>query len=147
MSTYPRYTDEFRASAVLMAEAAGYPDKPGALSRVARHLSIPRQTLQRWARGTQNPPPHELVTVKKKGLVELLDAVAFGAVSEVQRRIENNEVDLVSIPQLMTAAGIAIDKHQLLTGNATERTENTNVNVTWTHVDYRADLPGEDKAE
>lgn len=110
----PQYTDVFRASAILLLEAAGWPNTKGALTRAAKHLRIPRQTLQRWAHETRNPPPPELVTVKRMEITELLDAIIYGAASEVKRRIDANELDETTTPQLMTTAAIAIDKKQLL---------------------------------
>ena len=117
-----RYTDQYRASAVLMLEAAGYPDRPGALMSVSNHLHVPHATLSRWARSIQNPPPPELVHEKRLDVVaELTDllgltlAAAKGTVNEASNK------------ELATAIGIYIDKLQLLSGKPTERQE---VNVT-----------------
>jgi hypothetical protein len=121
MAKQPRYDDEFRASAVLMLEAAGYPTEKGALARVARHLGINHQTLLRWARGQQNPPPPQLVQGLKRDIVDLLDDIIYGVAYEVKRRIDANELDEVGLPHLMTALGIGVDKKQLLTGKPTER--------------------------
>lgn len=115
----PQYTDEFRTSAVLMLEAAGYPSVLGALNRVSNHLGIPRQTLQRWARGTRNPPPPEMVTLTRRDIVDLLDDIIYGSAGEVKARIDNGELDSVTLPQLMTVSAIAIDKKQLLTNAPT----------------------------
>lgn len=115
----PRYDDEYRASAILMLEAAGWPNTPGAMSRVARHLGLNRQTLARWAHGQQNPPPPQLVSGLKRDITELLDDIIHGAASEVKRRIDASELDDTTLPQLMTAMGIAVDKRQLLTGKPT----------------------------
>jgi transposase-like protein len=48
-----RYNDDFRASATLMLEAAGYPGRDGALSQVSGHLSVPRSTLRGWFTGAK----------------------------------------------------------------------------------------------
>lgn len=119
----PRYTDEFRASAILMLEAAGWPNTKGALARVARHLGINHQTLTRWAHGQQNPPPPQLVLGLKRDIVELLDDIIYGVAAEVKRRIDADELDETSLPQLMTALGIGVDKKQLLRGEPTEISE------------------------
>jgi len=71
-----RYDDKFRANAVIMLEAAGWPDEKGALTRVANHLKIPLTTLSRWAQEHRNPPPTEVVTEKKGDLVALLKSEA-----------------------------------------------------------------------
>lgn len=105
-----------------MLEAAGYPDRPGALMSVSNHLHVPHATLSRWARSIQNPPPPELVHEKRLDVVaELTDllgltlAAAKGTVNEASNK------------ELATAIGIYIDKLQLLSGKPTERQE---VNVT-----------------
>lgn len=117
-----RYTDQYRASAVLMLEAAGYPDKPGALMSVANHLKVPHATLSRWARAIQNPPPPELVHEKKLDMVaELLDLLGLTFTAA------KNTVGEATNKELATAIGIYIDKLQLLSGKPTERQE---VNVT-----------------
>jgi len=113
-----RYDDDFRAAAVLMLEAAGYPGREGALSHVAGHLSVPHSTLSRWFRSVQNPPPPNLVLKKRLNLVEELTdllglsiGAAKGAVNEAGYR------------ELATGIGILVDKIQLLTGQPTWRGE------------------------
>lgn len=117
-----RYTDDFRASAVLMLEAAGYPGKEGALSQVAGQLGVPRSTLQGWFNGTRNAPPPELRHKKKLDLVEAIrDELA--AIFPALEGPRNN----ATYRELVTAVGILTDKLQLLTGQPTERQE-LNVN-------------------
>jgi transposase-like protein len=115
-----RYTDDFRASAVVMLEAQGYPDNPGALTVVASHLHIPHQTLSRWAREAQNPAPPELVQEKRADLKELLRAEIDAAL----KAMPGVRPD-ASYRDLVTASGIMIDKLQLLEGNPTERQDVT----------------------
>ena len=67
-----QYSDEFRASAVVMLESQGYPDVTGALSAVASHLHVPARTLSRWYRRENNPPPDNLVREKSGDLAALL---------------------------------------------------------------------------
>ena len=57
MTKRKRYTDKFRAGAIVMLEANGYPDKKGALATVSNHLSVPQATLHRWFHGKNNPAP------------------------------------------------------------------------------------------
>ena len=113
-----RYSDEFRSSAVLMLEAAGYPEKQGALMMVANHLSMPQATLSRWARNIQNPPPPEMVHEKRidfvaelKDLLGISISAAKGAAPDAGYR------------ELVTGIGIVVDKLQLLTGQPTWRGE------------------------
>jgi transposase-like protein len=115
-----RYTDEFRASAVLMLEAAGYPNTEGALSRVAMHLNVPARTLSRWFNGEQNPPPDQSVTIKRRDLREMLQDILYGFSAEVLRRIDANELEDVPLNQIMQGLGISFDKNQLLHNKPTE---------------------------
>jgi hypothetical protein len=117
MGTRKRYDDKYRASAVVMLEAAGFPDRKGALSHVSRHLGVPIPTLKRWATGAQNPAPNDLVTKNRIELGDLLDseiAAAFEAAKEVRSE--------ASYRDLMTGIGILVDKRQLLRGEPTQTT-------------------------
>lgn len=114
----PRYDDEYRASAVLMLEAAGYPDRKGALSTVASHLGVPARTLSRWHNGEQNEAPDKLVTEKRIDLVaELTDLLGLSL------NAARSTVGEATYRELMTGVGILVDKVQLLTGQATARAE------------------------
>lgn len=103
-----------------MLEAAGYPQTKGALQRTAEHLHVPAMTLGRWFRRSNNPPPNELVTEKRGDLKDFvrseLNAI-FGDMPIVRAD--------ASYKDLATAAGILIDKLQLLENKPTE-----NVNLT-----------------
>jgi transposase-like protein len=114
----PRYTDDFRAQAIALLQANGWPDKKGALVKTAASLDIAHQTLSRWAMKVQNPPPPELVQEKSADLATVirteLDAI-FLSLPHVRSTANYKE--------LMTGVGILIDKLQLLQGNPTERHE------------------------
>jgi transposase-like protein len=117
VATRPRYDDKFRASAVVMLEAAGYPDRKGALSQVSKHLGVPIPTLTRWVTGAQNPAPNDLVTKNRIELSDLLDTelvAAFEAAKGVRSE--------ASYRDLMTGIGILVDKRQLLRGEPTQTT-------------------------
>ncbi len=116
--TKRRYNDEFRTSAVLMLEAAGYPGKEGSLAQVSKHVSVPRSTLQGWFNGTRNPPPPDMRHEKRIDLLSAIQtelAYIFPAMAD--RRQD------ASYRELVTAAGILIDKLQLLSGKPTWRGE------------------------
>ena len=117
-----RYDDKFRASAVVMLEAAGYPGKEGALMEVARHLGMPHNTLRNWYHAERNPPPSELRQHIKKSLVEMLDDIAYKLVGAMPSKI----ID-ASLQQTATSLAIVIDKYQLLTGQPTWRIELKNL--------------------
>lgn len=87
----------------------------GALSRVAMQLEIPIMTLSRWAKGTQNPPPNELVNVKKADIADLLEQEIY-AILDVLPEKRNR----ASYSQLVIGAGTFIDKVRLLRGLPTE---------------------------
>lgn len=117
MARTPRYSDDFRASAVLMVEAEGYPAKKGAVKRVADHLGIEERTLRRWVTGASNPPPDTAVRVKRLDLRKVISDELRGIFDEMGRARED-----ASYRDLATAAGIFIDKLQLLNGDPTANT-------------------------
>ena len=122
-----RWTDEERATAVLMLEAAGYPERKGALTHVADNLHIPATTLRRWHLGINNPPPAE--TVKKKR-VDLRNALR----DEIQAAFQemgSARAD-ASYRDLGTVLGILFDKLQLLNGDSTA---NTNQRISIEYID------------
>jgi len=119
MAKRKRYSDDFRASAVLMLEAAGYPDHEGALSQVSRHLGVPLSTLSRWFKGTSNPPPSKIVNEKKADLAALIDKVLFGFAEELVRRSEQGELADEPLNHVTQGYGIAFDKKQLFSGQPT----------------------------
>ena len=97
-----------------MLEAAGYPDQKGALVAVAKNVKIPYQTLSRWARGVQNPAPHQVVHEKKVTLIDLLES----EIRAIYAEMPNARSD-ASYRDLGTVNGILHDKLQLLTGGPT----------------------------
>jgi transposase-like protein len=113
-----RYSDEFRASAVVMLEAAGYPHTKGALMRVAGQLGVPAMTVSRWFRGTRNPPPNKMVSEKTLDLVAAIRSEIAAIVPELG--LTRGDADYKT---LVTALAILTDKLQLLEGKPTERTE------------------------
>ena len=108
------YTDKFRASAVVMLEAQGYPDRKGSLTAVANHLSIPLSTLKGWYDATRNPPPTNMRNEKKGDLVAMLRS----EVSSILERMEDVR-DEATYQQLAVATGILLDKLQILEGKPT----------------------------
>lgn len=110
-----RYDDKFRANAVVMLEAAGYPNQKGALSQVSQYLNVPATTLHGWASAKHNPVPADVRTEKKGEIVELLRAEIRAALAEAERaRPDANYRDLI------TGVGIMTDKLQLLSDEPTE---------------------------
>lgn len=113
-----RYSDEFRANSIIMLEASGYPDRPGALMETAKYLKIPHATLSRWANGKRNPPPPEMVQIKKEEIIAMLKGEIRGALEEMPKARQDADYK-----ELATSVGIMVDKMQLLDGEPTARTE------------------------
>lgn len=109
-----KYDDKFRASAVVMLEAAGYPGKEGALTQVAKRLSVPHNTLRGWYHSEHNPPPSQLRQEKKGDLLDWIEEELAGIFSDMPGKREE-----ASYRDMGTVAGILMDKKQLLTGNPT----------------------------
>jgi hypothetical protein len=105
-----------------MLEAAGYPGRVGALSQVASHIKVPESTLRGWFSGAHNPPPAKVRAEKRFDLLEAIQ----GELAAIFPAMANRRED-ATYKELATAAGILVDKEQLLTGQPTERQE---VNVT-----------------
>jgi transposase-like protein len=117
MAKRKRYDDEFRASAIVMLEAAGYPNTPGALAKVASHLKMPAPTLHRWFHEKNNPAPSELVNIKKGDMANALEEVAWKLLDSMA---DSEAIADAPLQQRATAYGIAIDKMRLLRGLPTE---------------------------
>lgn len=117
-----RYDDKFRASAVVMLEAAGYPDRKGALEKAAKACKAPESTLRGWYNETHNPPPAKLRAEKKLELADLLKNELGG----IFRDMPGARPD-ASYRDLGTVAAIFIDKLQLLEGKPTLIVELTNL--------------------
>ncbi len=116
MAKQNRYTDDQRAAAILMLESEGWPERKGALQRVADYLEIPAVTISRWARGKQNPPPDQLVARKRLNLKREIRNELLAIFPELAKARPD-----ASYRDLGTIAAILIDKLQLLENKPTER--------------------------
>ena len=127
MAKRKQYTDEFRASAVLMLASQGWPDRKGSLTKVANHLSIHPRTLSRWANGENNPPPDKVVNSKKRDMLSEIESLQYLILGEMHNAVEDAPLN-----QLATSYGILTDKHRLLSG---ESTDNNAVKIQITYAD------------
>jgi hypothetical protein len=110
-----RYTDEERASLVVMLEAEGYPGKLGALQKVATYAQVSPDVLRRWFNGKQNPPPDELVGHKKIDLsVAINDELSSIFLEMGAKRAD------ADYRALGTVMGILFDKKMLIEGKPTQ---------------------------
>lgn len=112
-----RYTDEQRATLLAMLEMEGYPDKVGALQRVANYAQIKPNVIRRWWQAKQNPPPHKLVTRKKRELADLFEDVAH---KYLNHALNDETIESVPGQAAVVAAATATDKMRLLRGLPTE---------------------------
>lgn len=108
-----QYSDKFRAGIVAMLQSEGYPVTKGALVTVSKYCGVPSMTISRWFKATQNPAPNELVTEKKEELADLFENAAR---VYIRHAVTPDVVEQVAGQAAMTAAGIAVDKMQLLRG-------------------------------
>jgi transposase-like protein len=147
----PTYDNQFKAGCITLMLGANYPEDRYALTRVADRTGVTRRTLYRWwdlyhgdpdAVPSDEPVPEkvtalvEAVTEQKLALVDMLDYVVHGMISEVKRRVDEKDLADVSVPQLMTGAAIGIDKMRLLSDQSTENNAVT-FQVVYTN-DWRA---------
>ena len=114
---YRRYTDDERATFVVMLESAGYPDKKGALELTSSKLKIPRSTLRGWFIEYRNPPPAKLRQEKRKDLADIFETIAYDMLDHAGDPIIIGEMDGKAA---VIAAATATDKMRLLRGLPTE---------------------------
>ena len=99
-----------------MLEAAGYPERKGALAYVANNLRMPQSTLHGWANGKNNEPPSDLRCEKKADVIRFIQE----EIPQVFRELGDARQD-ASYRDLMVGLGILVDKWQLLAGEPTGR--------------------------
>lgn len=112
---YKRYDDELRANCVLMLEAAGWPDKLGASTKVARATGVNRRTLERWARRQFAPPPQKLIKAQRQPMADILEDLLYKMAGHMDDAVQD-----APLHHLATAYGIAFDKLRLLRGESTD---------------------------
>jgi transposase-like protein len=102
------YSDEQKAEAL-----AGLDANAGNVARTARQLSLPRKTLDQWAKGRVHPDVANLRQGKKEALADRLEALALRLADAMPGKIAG-----ASLIQLAVAVGIVIDKMLLLRATA-----------------------------
>ena len=121
------YTDADRERARVAWEASG-----GSVRATARATGFPLATLQAWAELWRNPPPaplappavyeavYQMIRTDKKA--EVIEAAWDAAKLAFERTVELIPL-ATDVQKVATAAAIAVDKAQLLSGGATARNE------------------------
>ena len=115
-----KYSDEYRATAIAMMVAEGYPDDSTAIKRVHGQVAEPKpnvRTLRYWFQHQHQPAPEKLIQDKKDELADLFEQAAKKYVSHA---IKDDVVSKSSGAGAMTAAAIAVDKMRLLRDLPTE---------------------------
>mgnify|MGYP000918174239 CR=1 FL=1 len=125
---WTQYSDEDKASAVLMLEAAGYPAKQGAMTQVVKALGVPESTLRSWAKNEHGAPPAKVRERKRGELVESLKDVATKLVEHL-----GNIADTGDVRETATALGIVVDKLQALTDE--QPTQHVNQRISIEYID------------
>ena len=104
LTTRRRHSEDTKATALAALAANG-----GNVGRTARQLSLPRKTLERWAKG--GVPDHVAQSghVKKGVMADALEQIAWQLAEAIPDKIAD-----ATLSQTMTSLGIAIDKSLLL---------------------------------
>ena len=109
-----QYSDREKAAALAFLDFNG-----GNVERSAKALGIPRVTLLDWSKGRkQHPEVSDLRHEKKEQISELIER----AVREMIQGSAGKVAD-ANLSQVWTSIGIAVDKMQLLKGEATAITK------------------------
>lgn len=134
-TTKKSYTDEFKALALALVDSCG---GEGHVLRVAEQLGIARSTLGDWWRGAHvNEAVPKLRHVKREELARMLANLAHDGLADLSREGRLSEA---SVREVMGVVGLSIDKLQLLTGEATQRTETTIERGIYTDLRYIPDV-------
>lgn len=121
------YSDADRAAALAVLAANG-----GNLTRAAREIGMPVPTLRSWVDAPDRAAPAELRAQKKADLADVLLDIAMRSLGlmgdglahlEALPVAERGRAALDRFPDLNRAAGTAIDKRQLVSGEPTQRVE------------------------
>lgn len=111
------YSDEEKAGALACLAANG-----GNVFRTAKQLDVPEATLRAWSEGrNQHPCVSQMCEEKKATLAEKFEAFAHKAL-DVSLEDEEGLRKEKPLPRMLAAA-TAVDKHRLLTEQATTITE------------------------
>ena len=133
------HSDEIKAAALALFEAErAHTSEDEAARRVSKALQktysikVSSRSIKRWSHGENvNADVDRNVQEKKKALSDLFEALARDAVGG----ITDEKIKTASVAHLATVAGIAVDKMQLLRGEATSRNvETERPGSLWDHI-------------
>lgn len=115
-----KYSDEYRAAAIALLTAEGYPADGRALRRVHGQLALPRpniRTLRYWFNREHRPAPDKVIAAKKEDLSALFEEAAT---KYVKHALRTDVLENESGKNALTGAAIAVDKMRLLRDLPTE---------------------------
>jgi hypothetical protein len=127
MAERRRYTKRERVAAIMAADMTSVP-------AAAAATGIPERTLYRWR---DDPAMAEYVTKTREALADDIRITAALAWDRLTQRIAAGDIET---RDLIVAAGVAVDKSQLLSGGATARTEARDITGTLSDADLIAAL-------
>ena len=131
--TRRRYTKTEKAEAVAAATLSS-------AEAAAEALGIPRRTIGYWM---QQPEFAELRQKTREGVADMFWAAVQIGVDQVAIGLLNPDAPL---RDKATALGILYDKHALLAGNATARTEHRDITGSLSDADIAAAIREADRA-
>ncbi len=113
--TRRQYSDSEKAEYLAALDANG-----GNIRHTARQTGVAATTLADWANGRGVVPEcTQLRAQKKEMLKDRLESLAHALLDGMSRRVQSEEVSAVSLKDLATTFGIAVDKMLLLKGDPT----------------------------
>ena len=119
MGQYRQYTDDFKAGALALLAASGWPEDENGLARTAKHLNVPVSTLRNWY-SRDKQPPAELREEKNLELTEAIRRELGAILTEMAGKRED-----ASFKDLAVGFGILAEKLQLLNGEPTQNLKNS----------------------
>lgn len=115
-----QYSDNDKAVALATLDANG-----GDVPKTAKMLKVPPSTLADWSKNRGvNKEVTEIRDIKKGGLADNLEKVAYKLTENLSIRAESELSVLVPMKDMATSLGIVIDKMQLLKGEPTAINKN-----------------------
>lgn len=122
---YRVYTDKFKATVLLMLEAAGGVGHHSAMAQVSKKYGVPYRTLQGWANNgvkqidlQAKTEIDELMDDTRKELVELFDTEVRSIFGSLEGKREE-----ATYKELAWAAAVFLDKLQLLNNKPTQNVQ------------------------
>ncbi len=114
------YSDADVAGAVLLLEAAGYPDRRGAMEEVCKATGINDNTLRNWYTRERRTIDPRVEGRKRAEIVDALGDLQDKLIRKLSEKLEDNSA---SLRDIAIAFGIVSDKRALLLGHATQNVE------------------------